>query len=116
MGFCLYTIHLKIVSQIWQATASKVFENVHARQGFSLPDPTGGTGVCSGELDHEESVAPSNVPPKPCPSSRRLLMIGFESESESISITSSTSRRSITSFARSWSVATVAELSSSSCP
>ena len=99
-GFFLYTIHPKIVSQIWQATASEVFENVHARQGFSLPDPTGGTGVCSGELGHEESVAPSKVPPKPSPSSRRLL-IGFESESESISITSSASRRSITSFARS---------------
>jgi hypothetical protein len=90
----LYTTHPKIVSQIWQATASKVFENVHARQGFSGNND----GVCSGEreLDHEESVAPSKVPPKPRPSSRRFLLIGFESESESISTTSSTSRRSIT--------------------
>jgi hypothetical protein len=101
LDFCLYTIHSKIVSQIWQATASKVFENVHARQGFSLPDATGGIGVCSGELDHEESLAPSKVPPKPRPSSRRFLLIGCESESESISTVSSTSRRSITSFARS---------------
>jgi hypothetical protein len=99
--FGLYTIHSKIVSQIWQATASKVFENVHARQGFSLPDATGGNGVCSGELVHEESLPPSKVPPKPRPSSRRFLLIGCESESESISSTSSTSRRSITSFARS---------------
>ena len=102
LDFCLYTIHSKIVSQIWQAMASKVFENVHARQGFSLPNATGGKGVCSGELDHEEeSLAPSKVPPNPRPSSRRFLLIGFESESESRSITSSTSRRSITSFARS---------------
>lgn len=103
LDFCLYTIHLKDVSQIWQVMASKVFENVQARQGFSLPDATGGNGVCSGELDHEEeSPPPSNVPPKPRPSSRRFLLIGFESESESSrSITSSTSRRSITSFATS---------------
>jgi hypothetical protein len=45
LGFCLYTIHSKNVSQIWQAMASKVLENVHARQGFSLPDATGGNGV-----------------------------------------------------------------------
>ena len=100
--FCLYTIHSKNVSQIWQAMASKVFENVHARQGFSLPDTTGGSGVCSGELDHEEESLPSKVPPKPRPSSRRFLLAGFESESESSrSITSSTSLRSITSFATS---------------
>jgi len=46
--------HMKTVSHISQDSASKLFENVHARQAFSGTLEGGGPAVSSsGELDHE---------------------------------------------------------------
>jgi len=108
--------HTKIVSHISQDNALTGFENVQARQAFSWTSAYGGPGVSSGELDQAESELHNKVPPKAGPSSRRLFIAGLSSESELMSSTSFASRRSRTSLARNCRAATVAELSSSSCP
>lgn len=91
-----------------QMETSGGLQNVQTGQGLSR---------LLGEGARTLESCPNSVPPKPRSSSLRFLVAGVSSESEAIDpSTSLSSRRSSTSLASTPREATVAELSSSSCP